>query len=98
MKKEDMMKAATLYADDVCKGPRYRWGHEQVAMVDFIEGAKWRINSVWHDASEMPDLGEAIIVELFGKVWDYGTYDVSDSIHPKAKWAYMNDLIPSKED
>lgn len=98
MKKEDMMKAATLYADDVCKGPRYRWGHEQVAMVDFIEGAKWRINSVWHDANEMPDLGEAIIVELFGKVWDYGTYDVSDSIHPKAKWAYMNDLIPSKED
>lgn len=98
MKKEDMMKAATLYADDVCKGPRYRWGHEQVAMVDFIEGANWRINSVWHDANEMPDLGEAIIIELFGKVWDYGTYDVSDSIHPKAKWAYMNDLIPSKED
>ena len=63
-----------------------------------MPGANWRINSVWHDANEMPDLGEAIIVELFGKVWDYGTYDVSDSIHPKAKWAYMNDLIPSKED
>lgn len=55
MKKEDMMKAATLYADDVCKGPRYRWGHEQVAMVDYIEGAKWRINSVWHKNDEMPE-------------------------------------------
>ena len=61
MKKEDMMKAATLYADDVCKGPRYRWGHEQVAMVDFIEGAKWRINSVWHDASEMPEKKFALV-------------------------------------
>lgn len=64
----------------------------------FLKAANWRINSVWHDASEIPDIGEVIIVELFGKVWDYGTYNVGDSIHPKAKWAYMNDLIPSKED
>lgn len=98
MKKEDMMKAATLYADDVCKGPRYRWGHEQVAMVDFIEGAKWRINSVWHDASEKPKLGELIIVEVYGKIWDYGKYDVCDTIHPKARWAYMKDLISNKEE
>lgn len=97
MTKEDIKKAATEYANEACR-PLWRTGYEQVCMVDFMEGAKWRINSVWHDASEMPDLGEAIIVELFGKVWDYGTYDVSDSIHPKAKWAYMNDLIPSKED
>lgn len=93
-----MMKAATLYADDVCKGPRYRWGHEQVPMVDFIEGAKWRINSVWHDASEKPKLGELIIVEAYGKIWDYGKYDVCDTIHPKARWAYMDDLIPDTED
>lgn len=71
---------------------------DQYALPLFVAGANWRIKSVWHDANEMPDLGEAIIVELFGKVWDYGTYNVSDSIHPKAKWAYMNDLIPSKED
>lgn len=97
MTKEDIKKAAEEYAKEACR-PLWRAGNEQVCMVDFIDGAEWRINSVWHDANEMPDLGEAIIVELFGKVWDYGTYDVSDSIHPKAKWAYMNDLIPSKED
>lgn len=98
MEKEDIEKAADEYTNDVCRSSLHRCGLEQFCMVDFINGANWRINSVWHDANEMPDLGEAIIVELFGKVWDYGTYDVSDAIHPKAKWAYMNDLIPSKED
>lgn len=102
MKKEDMMKAATLYADDVCKGPRYRWGNEQVAMVDFIEGAKWRINSVWHDVSEKPDTDKGdllvIVEDEFGKdvyvrqnayyVLKYGC----------KKWAYIKDLIPNTED
>lgn len=98
MKKEDMMKAATLYADDVCKGPRYKWGHEQVAMVDFIEGAKWRINRVWHDATEKPKSGELIIVEVYGKIWEYGKSDVCDTNHPAARWAYMKDLIPNTEE
>ena len=61
----------------------------------FVDGANWRINSVWHDTTEKPKLGEIIIVEVYGKIWDYGEYDVCDTIHPKARWAYMKDLIPS---
>lgn len=64
----------------------------------FREGAQWRINSVWHDASGKPKLGELIIVEVYGKIWDYGKYDVCDTIHPKARWAYMKDLIPNTEE
>lgn len=97
MTKEDIEKAASEYAKEACR-PLWRAGKEQVCMADFVEGAKWRIDSVWHDASEIPDLGEAIIVELLGKIYDYGTYDIGDSIHPKAKWAYMKDLLPIKEE
>lgn len=52
------------------------------------------INSGWHDATEKPKLGELIIVEVYGKIWDYGKYDVCDTIHPKARWAYVKDLLP----
>lgn len=82
---------------EACR-PLWRTGNEQVCMVDFMEGAKWRINSVWHDATEKPKLGELIIVEVYGKIWDYGKYDVCDTIHPKARWAYMKDLIPNTEE
>ena len=100
MTKEDIKKAKVENAERIANIAYSGGGHigQDDLETAFENGANWRINSVWHDANEMPDLGEAIIVELFGKVWDYGTYDVSDSIHPKAKWAYMNDLIPSKED
>lgn len=97
MTREDIKKAATEYANEACR-PLWRTGNEQVCMVDFMEGAKWRINSVWHDATEKPKLGELIIVEVYGKIWDYGKYDVCDTIHPKARWAYMKDLIPNTEE
>lgn len=97
MTKEDIKKAATEYANEACR-PLWRTGYEQVCMVDFMEGAKWRINSVWHDATEKPKLGELIIVEVYGKIWDYGEYDVCDTIHPKARWAYIKDLIPNTEE
>lgn len=97
MTKEDIKKAATEYANEACRA-LWRTGYEQVCMVDFMEGAKWRINSVWHDATEKPKLGELIIVEVYGKIWDYGKYDVCDTIHPKARWAYMKDLIPNTEE
>lgn len=103
MKKEDMMKAATLYADDVCKGPRYRWGHEQVAMVDFIEGAEWRINSVWHTMDEVQDGKRPYIVQ-YNEEWKFAMFTKPISI-PKEqaksvfkRWAYMDDLIPDTED
>lgn len=103
MKKEDMMKAATLHADDVCKGPRYRWGHEQFAMVDFIEGAKWRINSVWHDIKEMPENNRMILIimqhdipTVLGPDNTFFKEEVKDrQIH---RWAYVDDLLPDRKE
>ena len=85
MKREDIKEAAVNYDSRL------------VAFRAFMKGAEWRINSVWHDASEKPKLGELIIVEVYGKIWDYGKYNVCDTIHPKARWAYMKDLIPTKD-
>lgn len=45
MTKEDIKKAAAEYANETCR-PLWRTGNEQVCMVDFMEEAKWRINSV----------------------------------------------------
>lgn len=100
MNKENIEEAAREYSsiwagtpyhvDDILKRCQFESGFER--------GAEWRIDSVWHDASEIPDLGEEIIVELLGKIYDYGIYDIGDSIHPKAKWAYMKDLLPIKEE
>lgn len=102
MKKEDIEKAAAEYANEACR-PLWRTGNEQVCMVDFMEGAEWRINSMWHDINEIPEDGRIIV--LFGK---YGTmiiYGPNMMYYREAiimdggflKWAYKEDLIPNME-
>lgn len=69
----------------------------------FMEGAEWRINSMWHDINEIPEDGRIIV--LFGK---YGTmiiYGPNMMYYREAiimdggflKWAYKEDLIPNME-
>lgn len=68
----------------------------------FKEGAEWRINSVWHDASKEPKNGKTIL--LF-----YGS-DFPSLLHKRAtlrkwkeyvngmkviRWAYVEDLVPN---
>ena len=102
MKREDIKKAAAEYAKEACH-PLWRAGNEQVCMVDFMEGAEWRINSVWHDINEIPEDGRIIV--LLGK---YGTmiiYGPNMMYYREAiimdsgflKWAYKEDLIPYME-
>lgn len=104
MTKEDIKKAATEYANEACRS-LWRTGKEQVCMVDFIEGAKWRINSVWHDATEKPTKKKIIIV-----VTDYGYMlqisfiigadDWDEFVNEGciAKWCYKEDLLPNMEE
>ena len=63
----------------------------------FLQGAKWRINSVWHDKSELPRICKYIFVEckyidappsyFVIESWDFKRYSVS-------RWAYLEDLLP----
>lgn len=96
MTKEDIKKAAAEYAHGACR-PLWRAGKEQVCMVDFIEGAKWRINSVWHDIEKLPDVGKLIIVDVASD-YDLCYYEDCQVWKSVRKWAYIEDLIPNRED
>lgn len=102
MTKDDIKKAAAEYAKEACR-PLWRAGKEQVCMVDFMEGAVWSINSMWHDINEIPE--DDRIIVLLGK---YGTmiiYGPNMMYYREAiimdggflKWAYKEDLIPVME-
>lgn len=101
MTKEDIKKAATEYANEACRA-LWRTGYEQVCMVDFMEGANWRINSVWHNANETPDTDKGdllvIVKDAFGEdvyVRQNAYYVLKYSC---VKWAYIKDLIPNTEE
>lgn len=102
MDKEDIEKAAAEYANEACR-QLWRTGNEQVCMIDFIEGAEWRINSVWHDINEIPEDGRIIV--LLGKYRTMIIYGPNMMYYREAiimdggflKWAYKEDLIPNME-
>ena len=78
----------------------------------FIAGADWRINSVWHEASEEPEKGdEPIFVEY--KDWgsdgsDYMICNNKSDYNFMLKrnvpyctvirWAYVSDLLPDRKE
>lgn len=66
----------------------------------FIDGADWRINSVWHDASEMPEKKFALVeYDCFPKGHGYLVVpDPREVIRAITRWAYIEDLIPNKDD
>lgn len=59
MTNDDIKRAAYKYAGDVNRNRKS--GIEPYSVVDFMEGAKWRINSVWHDASKAPQQSKMLI-------------------------------------
>lgn len=101
---EEVKKAAERYANDVCRGSHHRWGMEQVCMVDFIEGANWRVNASWHDAKETPQERRFCLYILKDGSYGCGYYHKRDNtiwyeqFENVEKWAYFDDLIPFLED
>lgn len=100
MTKEDIKKAAEEYAKEACR-PLWRAGYEQVCMADFMEGADWRINSVWHDVDkELPEYNRHVVNEDW---FDFTAKDEKDlkrimNQYPFKRWAYIKDLIPNTEE
>lgn len=93
MKKETIDKAATdsCVIDNGIINPQIEPFYEQ----GFRDGARWRINSVWHDASEEPTkFCDLLLIKL-----NNGEFDLGYEIPAKAaSWAYVKDLLPIKED
>ena len=66
----------------------------------FVAGAQWRINSVWHDASEKPNGNNKCLVELripgrnpTYKLWTWGWENSFVT-----RWAYIDDLLPERKE
>lgn len=105
MKQEDIEKAAVdscVFENSIFNPaltPYYQQG--------FKDGADWRIGSVWHDADDKPDESpqnkRLILIEHKA---DGDSPELSYSLiysHTYAyfcviRWAYIEDLIPDKED
>lgn len=66
----------------------------------FGDGAQWRINSIWHEASEMPEHKFALVeYDCFPKGHGYVVVpDPREVIKAITRWAYIEDLLPIKED
>lgn len=75
----------------------------------FKAGAQWRINSVWHDASERPEVNKRVLVEFFNKYGNYVYYRLKAFKPAQLKywgiemafldkiirWTYIEDLLPA---
>lgn len=67
----------------------------------FIAGARWCINSVWHDIDkERPMPGEHVVNEDW---FDFAAEDWKDlerilKKYPFKRWAYVADLLPGGEE
>nr|DAV31637.1 MAG TPA: hypothetical protein [Caudoviricetes sp.] len=104
MKIEDIEKAAQDYDDDLI----YSSISEQYNVIKaFKAAAEWRINSVWHNADEVPKEKGYILVEVNGSQPIFVTWNINviptnwDKIVKEnnvVKWAYVKDLIPIMED
>lgn len=71
----------------------------------FIIGANWRINSVWHNAIEAPKKKGYILVQINREYPIYVVWSINSTDWDKTaeranavKWAYIEDLLPSKEE
>ena len=72
----------------------------------FTEGAEWRINTVWHDASEEPERnGDPMLVEFQDFGMDENDYDVVEDLQGYRtgiyvefkRWAYVSELLPKRK-
>ena len=113
MKKEDIEKAAKDYSIDKTYFRRnvlkevdadnyvLRKGN---CSEDFIAGAAWRINSVWHDASENPKLNKFFVFENKCNEWEtdclyqHQKWNLYVAVNDLIRWAYIEDLLPNTEE
>ena len=67
-----------------------------------LDGAQWRINSVWHDADEEPDKNQLVVFECrkaYGNGYsvNFGeNYVLMKNV--VLGWAYVKDLIPERKE
>lgn len=109
MNGKDLKNIALQYSQDkYCsednETPRYMIAQIHAGRDGFIAGANWRINSVWNDNNVNPGFDCKFLIEdIHGNVYcdeydaDYDKYDSEIKKNEIKRWAYIEDLIPTKE-
>lgn len=97
MTREDIKKEALDFSKRKY-GEEYQYpmAKTQACCWGFINGAEWRINSVWHKPNEEPiSFCSLLLIENSN-----GEFDLEYKFDPATtkRWAYVKDLIPIKED
>lgn len=105
MKREDIEKKSQECAERLANIAYAGGGHigQDDLEEAFIIGANWRINSVWHDASESPKKKGYILVQINEEYPIYVVWSINSTDWDKTaeranavKWAYIEDLLPIK--
>ena len=101
MNREQIEKAAWDYAESIPQQDerkKYSWE-------DFIAGAEWRINSVWHNLpNDLPKKENTwILLELIfeGRLVYLPVEWVNDeegAPSQATRWAYIDDLLPERKE
>ncbi|WP_418495503.1 hypothetical protein [Coprobacter sp.] len=82
---------------DIEKAANERFYDNSFAYKGFIEGAKWRIDSVWHYGNEIPKINDRIIViNRHGLIIFFGYWKSNNVIGSEYRWFNINDLIPDE--
>lgn len=115
MNKETIEKAARKYATDKYGGEnakQYAIAQIHAGRDGFIDGAHWRINSVWHEGNEVPETNKRVLVcfeEVMGEFIYYRirafkpnvikNWGKDNSCLDKVIcWAYLDDLLPGRKE
>lgn len=102
MKIEDIEKKSLEYAEIAT--PTYVNGDfGKCTIADAFEhGANWRIDSVWHEASEEPERNRIYLAQLgdsaFDTFYDSGNWERFSRGVNMQRWAYVEDLLPNKKE
>ena len=103
MKREDIEKKSQECAERLANIAYAGGGHigQDDLQEAFIIGSNWRINSVWHDVSESPRRNTWYIAQIGNSAFD--TFADSENWDSYSRginmtcWAYIEDLLPTKD-
>ena len=116
MTREQIEKAARKYAFDNAWYPGETSYESDIRAMEesfadaFMDGAQWRINSVWHDAIDKPERNRDFLYES-ARGW-FGinnTTKMAREVYPEKwdrfvegydviRWVYIDDLLPERKE
>ena len=69
----------------------------------FMDGAQWRINSVWHSTDELPKYSGFLAVLMSNGLMEIMYYSAGIGFHEMTLkgyvlWAYISDLLPERKE